>query len=198
MQCLVLAGGLGTRISDRYPNLPKHLVPVLGRPFAEHQLQCLVRGGVTRVVYSVGHRADQIRDFVRDGKDFGLESVVWVEDGAEPMGTGGAVKRAGPHLEERFVVIYGDSYLPVDIRPVWDAFERSGLPALMTVLHNQNRWGVSNACYREGKLELYRKGPALSGDPALEYIDYGISVHRRSSVLATLPDGPCPLENYCE
>lgn len=198
MQCLILAGGLGTRISDKYPELPKHLVPVLGRPFAEHQLRRLVLGGVRRVVYSLGYRADQIHDFVKDGKRFGLEDVQWVYDGVQPLGTGGAVKRAASYLDERFVVIYGDSYLPVDILPIWKAFEGSGCPALMTVLHNKDRWGASNACFMEERVTLYRKGERLPLDPELEYIDYGISAHKKSAVLAALPEGPCPLEGYYE
>ena len=79
-------------------------------------------------------------------------------------------------LDESFFVIYGDSFLPVEFGPVWSAFQASGQPALMTVLHNQGRWGRSNAIYQPGSVVLYDKAAA----PGLQYIDYGLSCFRRN------------------
>ena len=61
MQCVILAGGLGTRMRPLTDTLPKTLLPVRGRPFAWHQLDWLARHGVTEVVYCIGHQGDQIR-----------------------------------------------------------------------------------------------------------------------------------------
>ena len=55
MQCVILAGGLGTRIQGRSGGLPKALIPVLGKPFIEYQLEWLARQGVRNVVLSVGY-----------------------------------------------------------------------------------------------------------------------------------------------
>ena len=70
MQALILAGGLGTRLGSLSADVPKALVTVAGRPFADHQLAWLHDQGVDRVVYSIGHLGDQIRDHV------GIRSVV--------------------------------------------------------------------------------------------------------------------------
>ncbi len=78
-------------------------------------------------------------------------------------------------LDEPFFVIYGDSFLPVEFAPVWDAFDASGLPALMTVLRNEGRWDRSNVIYQPGRMVLYDKAAA----PGMQYIDYGLSCFRR-------------------
>ena len=60
MQCVILAGGLGTRIKGRSGELPKALIPVLGKPFIFYQLEWLARQNVRRIVLSIGHRGAAI------------------------------------------------------------------------------------------------------------------------------------------
>src|SRR5215471_7472664 len=80
MQCVVLAGGLGTRMRPWTDTVPKILVPVLGVPFAAHQLELLARQGYDEVVVCLGHRGNQVRDFVGDGRRFGVR-VSYVDEG---------------------------------------------------------------------------------------------------------------------
>ena len=114
MQCVILAGGLGTRLQAITGSLPKALVPVLGRPFAAYQLTLLARNGVTEVVYCIGHHGEQIVERIGDGSEFGLR-VCYVKDGPVLRGTAGALRRAFDKgvLHEAFFVLYGDSYLPI-------------------------------------------------------------------------------------
>ena len=63
MQCVILAGGLGTRMRPLTETCPKTLLPVRGRPFACHQLQWLAAQGITEVIYSIGHQGDMIRRY---------------------------------------------------------------------------------------------------------------------------------------
>ncbi|HET8968913.1 MAG TPA: NTP transferase domain-containing protein, partial [Gaiellaceae bacterium] len=148
---VVLAGGLGTRMEDAAPGIPKALVPVCGEPFAFHQLRLLESQGVHGVVYIVGHRGTQVRDAVGDGSGFGLD-VSYVDEGDELHGTGGALRVALDEgaLPEIFGVLYGDSYLPTELTPIWAAFAAAGRPALMTVHRNEDRWDRSNAVLEEG------------------------------------------------
>jgi len=101
----------------------------------------------------------------------------YVDEGEVLLGTAGALRLARKQgvLDERFFVIYGDSFLPVDFARVWDAFQSSGLPALMTVLRNEGRWDRSNVIYEPGRVVLYDKAAA----PGMQYIDYGLSCFRR-------------------
>ena len=122
MQCLILAGGLGTRMRGIAGDLPKTLLPVLGRPFADHQLRWLAAAGVARIVYAIGHQGTAIREFVGDGGDWGLD-VVYSDEGDAGLGTAGALRLAVDRgvMDEGFLVLYGDSYLPIDLAPVWRA-----------------------------------------------------------------------------
>jgi NDP-sugar pyrophosphorylase family protein len=155
---------------------PKTLLPVHGRPFAYHQLHWLAAQGITEVVYSIGHQGDRIRRYWQQ-EPAPIASLRYVDEGEVLLGTAGALRLAHKQgvLEERFLVIYGDSFLPVEFPPIWRAFELSGQPALMTVLCNQGRWDRSNVLYESGRVTLYDK----SGAPGMQYVDYGLSCFRR-------------------
>jgi len=163
---------------------PKTLLPVCGRPFAYHQLNWLAAQGVTEVVYAIGHQGDLIREYwLREQPP--VPSIRFVDEGVHLRGTGGAIHLALEQgvLKESFLVIYGDSFLPVDFAPIWQAFQSSGRPALMTVLRNEGRWDRSNAIYENGRVVFYDK----TATAAMRYIDYGLSVFRRD-LFDTSPD----------
>ncbi|MDQ3071092.1 MAG: nucleotidyltransferase family protein [Acidobacteriota bacterium] len=168
----ILAGGMATRLGPAARHVPKILIDVAGRPFAEHQLDRLQREGIERVVYCVGHLAAQVRAALGDGSRWGM-TFAYVEDGPELLGTGGAIRRALPDLGDRFFVMYGDSYLTCSMRDVARAFDRSGQPALMTVFQNDNRWDGSNVRYRDGRIERYDKAQPT---PDMRHIDYGLGM----------------------
>lgn len=185
MQIVMLAGGLATRMRPLSERLPKSLFPVAGRPFLDHQLELLARGGATRVLLCLGYLGEMIRAHV--GSHALALPVDFVEDGASPAGTGGALRAACDQgkLEERFVLCYGDSYLPIDLRPLWERHLGSGLPVTMTVLENQGRWDASNCVVEGGRVVRYEKikDPALR-PPQMTWIDYGVQVLERSFVAA--------------
>lgn len=179
MHCVILAGGLGTRISQTYKDTPKHLIPINGRPFADYQLAELKREGITEVFYALGHHGEKIEDYVQDGSKFGLRTH-YTYDGNKLLGTGGAIRKL---LDETppvdpFFVIYGDSYLRAPLPHIMDFFKSTGRPALMTVFHNQNQFDRSNVRFRDGVVELYDK----KSQEQFEYIDYGITLWSRKII----------------
>jgi NDP-sugar pyrophosphorylase family protein len=173
----ILAGGLATRLYPLTQNIPKALVPVAGQPFIAHQLRLLARQGVARVVLCLGHLGEQIQAAIGEGKAFGLQ-VSYQFDGPRLLGTGGALKQALGKLDEVFFVLYGDSYLPIAFAPVWEAFQASKALGLMTVLHNRNQWGESNVIFKDGRILDYAK---RRQPPGMAFIDYGLSLLRRSA-----------------
>lgn len=180
----ILAGGLAKRLRPITETIPKSLVEVAGRPFVLRQLAYLREQGVRRAVLCIGYLGEMIEEVVGTGEMLGLE-VAYSMDGPEPLGTGGALKKALPLLGERFFVLYGDSFLPVNFGEVQDAFECSGQDALMTVLHNADRWDKSNVLFQAGRpLEYNKRAPR----PEMAYIDYGLGV-LSASVLQGCPDG---------
>jgi NDP-sugar pyrophosphorylase family protein len=180
----LLAGGLATRLGDRTMATPKALLPVAGEPFIAHQFRLLRREGIERVVICAAHLGGQIEAFAGDGSRWGLE-VTWSFDGPVLLGTGGALRQALPLLGESFLVLYGDSYLDIPFRPVVDAYRRSGLPAMMTVLRNAGRWDTSNAVFCDGMVVRYDKEDR---SPEMEHIDYGLGV-LSAATIASRPEG---------
>jgi NDP-sugar pyrophosphorylase family protein len=167
----ILAGGVATRLRPTTLTIPKSLVSIAGEPFIAHQLRLLRREGVGRVVMCVGYLGEMLRDFIGDGREFGLD-VAYSFDGEALLGTGGALRQALPLLGSRFFVLYGDTYLDVAFGPILVAFERSGAAALMTVFRNNGRWDTSNASF-DGRFVRYNK---RNPTPDMSYIDYGLGI----------------------
>ena len=179
----VLAGGLATRLRPVTEKTPKALLNVAGEPFLVHQIRLLHSHGLRKMVLCVGYLGQMIKAKLSDGSNLGVQ-IAYSFDGAALLGTGGALKRALPMLGERFLVIYGDSYMPVDYPAIVDAFVLSGKPALMTVLENEGRWDSSNLCFEAGEIRRYDKKQSTS---EMRHIDYGVAV-LNAAVFATYPD----------
>jgi NDP-sugar pyrophosphorylase family protein len=161
----ILAGGLGTRLGEAVRETPKSLLQVAGRPFLLHQLELLAAHGAQEVVLCVGYLGEQVAERI-GGEQFGIR-IAYSDDGPGPAGTLGAVRRAAPLLGERFLVLYGDTYLRLDYRAAAAAWARSGLPALMTVL----RWNPANADFDGERVTAHDKRSPL---PTMRWIDYGL------------------------
>jgi NDP-sugar pyrophosphorylase family protein len=180
----LLAGGLATRLAPITTTVPKSMVEVAGCPFIAHQLRLLARNGITDIVVCLGHFGEQIETYVGDGRPFGCR-VRYVSDGAQPLGTGGALRRALHLLGEHFFVMYGDTYLDVDFQAIYEAFLRARRPGLMTVFQNSGRWDVSNVEFVDGVIRRYDK---INRTPSMQHIEYGIHV-LTAAVLVERPLG---------
>ncbi len=155
--------------------LPKCLLPVADRPFADWQLEWLAREGVDEVVYCIGYRGDLVREHVGDGRRFGL-TVDYVDEGDHPLGTAGALRLAAEAgaLDPAFWVLYGDSFLSVSLAAVEGQYVQQGAPVLMTVYRDLDHLDAPNAVFGQGMVTNYEKG--LSSPPAdMVYVDYGLS-----------------------
>jgi NDP-sugar pyrophosphorylase family protein len=179
----VLAGGLATRLRPVTEKTPKALLSVAGEPFLVHQLRLLRSHGLQKIVLCVGYLGEMIKAELGDGSNLGLQ-ITYSFDGPTLLRTGGALRRALPMLGEHFLVIYGDSYMPVDYFAIVDAFVLSGKPALMTVFENEGRWDTSNVCFEGGEIRRYEK---KLHTPDMRHIDYGIAVVK-AAVLAPYPN----------
>lgn len=165
----ILAGGLGTRLGSKVRETPKPLLEVAGEPFLLHQLRLLAANGARSVVLCVGYLGEQIEQRI-GAERFGVK-ISYQYDGPAPIGTLTAVRQAAPVLGERFLVLYGDTYLRLDYRRAADAFAQSGLPAMMTVLRNAGRWDTSNVEFDGDRIVEYDKRAPHAG---MDWIDYGL------------------------
>jgi NDP-sugar pyrophosphorylase family protein len=173
----ILAGGLATRLGPLTEKVPKSLIRIDGEPFMAHQLRLLQRSGIQHVILCVGHLGEMIEQVVGDGSIFGLK-VEYSYDGAAPLGTAGAIRRALPKLGERFFVMYGDSYLACDYTAIEQEFSRRRKLGLMTVFRNDGQWDPSNVEFEKGCILAYSKKRRTT---RMRYIDYGLGVFRKEA-----------------
>jgi NDP-sugar pyrophosphorylase family protein len=190
----VLAGGLAKRMRPLTEQLPKALLEVAGEPFIAHQLRLFAREGINEVKLLVGYRWEQIAAFAGDGSRFRLK-IDYIVDGPKLLGTGGAIRRALDRLGPEFLVTYCDSWLDAPYRPVVEAFYASGLPALMCVFRNEDRWDKSNVEFENGVIRRYSKKLHLSD---MHYIDWGLGVLKANAVAAWPIDEPWDLAELYE
>src|SRR6266480_7770587 len=179
----ILAGGLAERLRPATNKTPKALLSVAGEPFLIHQLRLLHSQGLRRIVLCVGYLGEMIKAELGDGTSLDMQ-IAYSFDGRTLLGTGSALKRALPKLGEQFLVIYGDSYMPVDYSAIVEAFVRSKKPALMTVFKNEGRWDASNVWFEAGEIHRYDKKLRTA---EMRHIDYGIAV-LSPEVFASFPD----------
>ena len=114
MEAIILAGGLGTRLRHLIPDLPKPMAPIRGRPFLEYLLDYWITQGVTRVIFSVGYKAQAIQShfghcYNIGDLDYSVEEV--------PLGTGGGLLLAIDRLRQPgpFLVLNGDTFFEVEL-----------------------------------------------------------------------------------
>jgi NDP-sugar pyrophosphorylase family protein len=186
VQAVILAGGLGTRLWPVTRDVPKPMVPVAGKPYLEYQLRLLARQSITDIVLLTGYLGEQIEEHFGDGSRLGL-SIRYSREHC-PIGTGGALRLAGALLDETFLVIYGDSYLPIDYRV---PFERlSACPSatgLLVLFHDpsgETAVSPNVALSAAGLVTRYDKDSP--GDPELRYVEAGVLALRRE-VLDDIP-----------
>jgi NDP-sugar pyrophosphorylase family protein len=172
----ILAGGLGTRLGEAVRDTPKPLLEVAGEPFLMHQLRLLARHGAREVVLCVGYLGELIER--RIGTEQCGIAIRYSYDGPVPLGTLGAIRGAAVQLGERFLVLYGDTYLRIGYGDAARAWTASGLPAMMTVLRNAGRWDTSNVSF-DGRLVRYNKHHP---DRSMEWIDYGLAGLERGAL----------------
>jgi NDP-sugar pyrophosphorylase family protein len=165
----ILAGGLGSRLGETVKDTPKPLLKVAGEPFLIHQLRHLAAHGTHRVVLCVGYLGRRVEDAIGHSQ-FDM-AIDYSYDGPELMGTLGAIRKAVPFLGQRFLTLYGDTFLRIDFHAFDAAWRTSGLPAAMAVLRNQNEWGPSNAVFSNGLVTQFDKERPT---PSMEWIDYGL------------------------
>jgi len=138
MEAIVLAGGLGTRLQSVVSEVPKPMAPIKDVPFLEYILKYLKKNGVSRAILSVGYKWEIIKEHFGDNFD-GIELIYSVEN--EPLGTGGAIKKALSKINSKKVyIINGDTFFNVDLKTL-DLFDKSKIQLSLKKMYNYDRYG---------------------------------------------------------
>lgn len=111
-QCIILAGGLGTRLRTAVPDLPKCMAPVAGKPFLHYVVQHFLAQGVDQFIFSLGYRHESILDYLH--KNYAPSQFSYVIE-EEPLGTGGAIRLACEKVSgQHTLVANGDTLFRID------------------------------------------------------------------------------------
>src|SRR3954470_1564165 len=132
MQAVILVGGEGTRLRPLTSTVPKPVVPLVDRPFIVYMLEWLRGHGVDDVILSCGFLATSVRNVLGDGSAFGLR-LRFVEE-PEPRGTAGALKYAESFLDERFLMLNGDTLTDIDLTAQIAQHERTGATGTLALI----------------------------------------------------------------
>jgi MurNAc alpha-1-phosphate uridylyltransferase len=189
MQAVILAGGLATRLKPLTTNVPKSMVKIIGKPFLEYQLELLKKNEIRDIILCVGYLHEQIEDYFGNGRKFDV-NIVYSQEKVRLLGTGGALKNAEKYLESKFFVMYGDSYLPIAFRKVYQHFINNSAIACMVVYKNESRYDKSNVLFKNKKVKVYDKGKP---SPEMRHIDYGLTIFSKETLKEIPKEQPCDL-----
>ncbi len=191
-QCVVLVGGLGTRLGDLTRNTPKPLLPVAGRPFLEILIAEAARHGFTRIVLLAGYLGGQFtRHYAGRRRLAGRDVDIQVVVEPEPAGTGGALRLLADICEDSFLLMNGDSWCDIDLR-AFAEFGPDDPPFLLRMAlrgtPNASRFGVVELS--EGRVRAFLpRGSASEG-----LVNAGVYLVRRA-LLDRIVTTPCSLES---
>jgi len=110
---IILAGGRGTRLGKLTEEMPKPMLKVKGKPILQHMIEHFSSYGIKKVILAIHYKKEKIIEYFGDGKNL-VEEIIYSEE-KEPLGTGGPLKLAEPHLKRTFVFANGDTLFKFDL-----------------------------------------------------------------------------------
>jgi D-glycero-alpha-D-manno-heptose 1-phosphate guanylyltransferase len=162
-EAIILAGGLGTRLRDTVPDMPKCLAPVAGRPFLYYVINYLRKQGIEKFIFSLGYKHEVIEEYLASHfATLNYKSVI--ED--EPMGTGGAILLACKKATEKNVAVTnGDTLFKIKAENLFSFHTRRDADCTLALkpMNNFDRYGVveldgTNAIYNFSEKKYYVSG----------------------------------------
>lgn len=114
MIAVITAGGKGTRLSSIASDIPKPMVNIVGKPILQYQIECLKENDINDIYILIGHLGHVIRDYFKDGKDFGV-NIKYIEE-KEPLGSAGSIYYLKDIIKDDFVFVFGDLMIDVDFK----------------------------------------------------------------------------------
>jgi D-glycero-alpha-D-manno-heptose 1-phosphate guanylyltransferase len=140
-EVMILSGGMGTRLKDTVPDLPKVMAPVSGHPFIYYLIKNLDKKGLTHFVFLLGYKHDVVinyldANFKHLNKTYVIESI--------PLGTGGAILNGLQYCKEQTIAITnGDTYFDIDLSKMEFLHDkmRSDCTLALKPMKNYDRYG---------------------------------------------------------
>ena len=141
-EAVILAGGLGTRLREAVPGLPKVMAPVAGRPFLSYIIDHLRMQGITTFVFSLGFKAEVIEQYLKEVYPT-LDYTTVTEP--EPLGTGGGIRLALQKIRgEEVMIVNGDTLFKIDVEQLarQHHLKKAECTLALKPMKNFDRYGV--------------------------------------------------------
>jgi mannose-1-phosphate guanylyltransferase len=190
---IVLAGGLSTRLRPLTDNCPKPLLPIKGKPILVHAIKQLKKHGIKKIIFSLGYKAEQIQNYFGDGTQFGVDISYVIED--EPLGTGGAVKKAASSLDKPFILTWGDELKDIDYSELYKSYLRDAPQVAMVLTPREDVEFFGVAKLEGSKIVEFVEKPKREDAPS-NLINAGAFIVD-PECLKILPEGKSSIEKDC-
>ncbi len=172
IECIILAGGLGTRLRSAVPDLPKCMAPINGKPFLKYLIDYLLEQGVTKFIFALGYLHEIIEDFIKSDYP-ALQYSIALE--TEPLGTGGAISLACKKATTKNVIVLnGDTMFKVHVKELlhFHLQQDSSCTLSLKPMQDFDRYGVveiNKDCYIQDfkEKQFYHSGLINGGVYAL-------------------------------
>ena len=141
-EAIILAGGLGTRLREAVPDLPKCMAPVAGKPFLYYVISYFAKQGIDKFLFSLGYKHEIIEDYITSEFDT-IQYTFCVEE--KPLGTGGAIRLACEQATEKTaLVLNGDTLFQVNLDKLAPFHHMCGADCTLSLkpMRNFDRYGV--------------------------------------------------------
>ncbi|MGV8899835.1 MAG: sugar phosphate nucleotidyltransferase [Burkholderiaceae bacterium] len=201
MKAMILAAGKGTRVRPLTYDLPKPMIPILGKPVMAYLIKHLARHGVREIMVNVSYLHEKIEEYFGDGHQFGVEIGYsfegYTNDAGEvvpqPLGSAGGMKKIqefGGFFDETTIVLCGDAVIDLDIQSALFEHKRKG--ALASIITKEVPWDkVSDygvvATVSDGRIQSFQEKPRQQ-DALSNRVSTGIYIFE-PEVLDLIPSG---------
>ncbi len=189
-KALILAGGLGTRLSPITNEIPKQLMPIHGKSILEHVLDLFKKYGIKDIILCVGYKAEKFKEYFGDGKKFNVNITYVIEE--TPMGTAGPIKLAKEFINGPFIVCNADELKDIDLFDMYLNHKESGAVATiaLTTVVDPSAYGVARL--QGNRILEFVEKPKKDEAPS-NLINSGLYIFEKE-VINYIPEGKSMLE----
>jgi len=201
MKAMILAAGKGTRVRPLTYDLPKPMIPVLGKPVMAYLIEHLRKHGVSEIMVNVSHLHEKIEEYFGEGEQFGVQigysfEGYTKEDGevvAVPIGSAGGMKKIqefGGFFDDTTIVLCGDALIDLDLKAALLEHRRTG--AMATVITKEVPWDKVSSygvvvTDKNGRITQFQEKPKQE-EALSNFISTGIYIFE-PEVIDLIPSG---------
>ena len=189
-QAVILCGGLGARMKPYTDNTPKPMISCNGKPFLLYLLQQLHDQGVSRFVLLTGYLAEEVSSYFGDGGSWGWD--IQYSEGPVVWDTGKRVWEAREKLDELFLLLYSDNFVPFPLDKVYALHK-----------HNQKPLTFMVASKTPGNISLDKFGIVQQYDNkrfglGLNYVEIGYMIVEKNQTLSFFDTPECSFSSILQ